>query len=104
MAARREFIEDVPFRAKDGREVWVALFVSPVVEDGRVVQARPADDPCRGALETAMGRLRRMGEVHALLTYRAADGPDGIDFPDYLRRLCRETVESLSASPGRVAV
>ena len=37
-AARREFFEDVPFRAKDGREVWVALFVSPVVEDGRVVQ------------------------------------------------------------------
>ena len=36
MAARREFIEGVPFRAKGGREVWVALFVSPVVEDGRV--------------------------------------------------------------------
>ena len=200
MAARRTFIEDVPFRAKDGREVWVSLFVSPVIEDGRVVQhfasfldiservarerelreaketldrrvaartkrlqeanarleeeverrrrteaalrdalaqgqedirfrdflirevdhrtknalqlavsllgvqARHVDEPCRGALETAMGRLRRMGAVHALLTYRAADGPDGIDFPDYLRRLCQETVESLSASPGRVAV
>ena len=38
MAARREFIEDVPFRAKDGREVWVSLFVSPVIEDGRLVQ------------------------------------------------------------------
>ena len=200
MAARRTFIEDVPFRAKDGREVWVSLFVSPVVEDGRVVQhfasflditdrvarerelregkeamerrvaartkrlqeanarleeeverrrrteaalrdaltqgqedirfrdflirevdhrtknalqlavsllgvqARHVDEPCRGALETAMGRLRRMGAVHALLTYRAADGPDGIDFPDYLRRLCREVAEGLSASPGRVQV
>src|SRR3712207_8077821 len=51
-----------------------------------------------------MGRLRRMGAVHALLTYRAADGPDGIDFPDYLRRLCREVVEGLSAPDGRVAV
>ncbi len=200
MSARRTFIEDVPFRAKDGREVWVSMFVSPVVEDGRVVQhfasfldigdrvarerelreaketldrrvatrtqrlqqanarlaeeverrqrteatlrdalaqgqediryrdflirevdhrtknalqlavllpgvqARHVDEPCRGALETAMGRLRRMGEVHALLTYRAADGPDGIDFPDYLRRLCREVVEGLSDAPGRVQV
>src|SRR3712207_7977716 len=34
----RSFIEDVPFRAKDGREVWVSMYVSPVVEDGRVVQ------------------------------------------------------------------
>src|SRR3712207_2400864 len=38
MAARRTFVEDVPFRAKDGREVWVSMFVSPVVEDGRVAQ------------------------------------------------------------------
>ena len=200
MAARRTFIEDVPFRAKDGREVWVSLFVSPVVEDGRVVQhfasfldisdrvarerelreaketldrrvaartkrlqeanarleeeverrrrteaalrdalaqgqediryrdflirevdhrtknalqlavsllgvqARHVDEPCRGALETAMGRLRRMGAVHALLTYRAADGPDAIDFPDYLRRLCREVAEGLSAPEARVRV
>jgi PAS domain S-box-containing protein len=199
MAARRRFIEDVPFRAKDGREVWVSMFVSPVVEDGRVVQhfasfldvsdrvarerelreakealdrrvaartrrlqeanarleeeverrqrteatlrdalaqgqediryrdflirevdhrtknalqlavsllgvqARHVEDPgCRGALETAMGRLRRMGEVHALLTYRAADGPDAIDFPDYLRRLCREVAEGLSDTDARV--
>src|SRR4051794_33794284 len=28
----------VPFRGRDGREVWVSMFVSPVVEDGRVVQ------------------------------------------------------------------
>ena len=200
MSARRTFIEDVPFRAKDGREVWVSLFVSPVVEDGRVVQhfasfldisdrvarerelreaketldrrvaartkrlqeanarleeeverrrrteaalrdalaqgqediryrdflirevdhrtknalqlavsllgvqARHVDEPCRGALETAMGRLRRMGAVHALLTYRAADGPDAIDFPDYLRRLCREVAEGLSAPEARVRV
>jgi PAS domain S-box-containing protein len=38
MSARRRFAEDVPFRAKDGREVWVAMFVSPVVQDGRVAQ------------------------------------------------------------------
>ena len=201
MSARRTFIEDVPFRAKDGREVWVSLFVSPVVEDGRVVQhfasfldisdrvarerelrdaketlerrvaartrrlreanarleeeverrrrteatlrdalaqgqediryrdflirevdhrtknalqlaisllsvqARHVEDPaCRGALETAMGRLRRMGAVHALLTYRAADGPDGIDFPNYLRRLCQQMAEGVVAEPGRVVV
>jgi two-component sensor histidine kinase len=69
------------------------------------VQARHVDDPaCRGALETAMGRLRRMGAVHALLTYRAADGTEGIDFPDYLRRLCREVAEGLSDAPGRIEV
>jgi PAS domain S-box-containing protein len=38
MAARRTFIEDVPFRPKGGREAWVSMFVSPVVEDGQVVQ------------------------------------------------------------------
>jgi two-component sensor histidine kinase len=86
----------VDHRAKNALQLAVSLLG---------VQARHVDDAdCRGALETAMGRLRRMGEVHALLTYRAADGPEGIDFSDYLRRLCQETVESLSASPGRVAV
>jgi PAS domain S-box-containing protein len=200
MAARRQFIEDVPFRIRDGREVWVSMFVSPVVEDGRViqhfasfldiservarerdlrevketldrrvatrtrrlqevnarlqgeverrqrteatlrdalaqgqediryrdflirevnhrtknalqlavsllgVQARHVDDPsCRSALEAAMGRLRRVGEVHALLTYRIGS-PDVIDCLDYLRRLCGEMEESLSPSGGRVAV
>jgi PAS domain S-box-containing protein len=38
IAARRTFVEDVLFHAKDGREVWVSMCVSPVVEDGRVVQ------------------------------------------------------------------
>jgi PAS domain S-box-containing protein len=200
MAAQRQFIEDVPFRARDGREVWVSMFVSPVVEDGRVVQhfasfidisqrvarerdlreaketldrrvairtrrlqeanaqlheemqrrqrteatlrdalaqgqediryrdflvrevnhrtknalqlaisllgvqARHVEDPdCRGALETAMGRLRRVGEVHALLTYRSGS-PDMIDCADYLRRLCREIEESLSPSGARVTI
>ena len=46
-----------------------------------------------------MGRLRRVGEVHALLTYQSGC-PDLIDCPDYLRRLCREMEESLSPSGG----
>jgi PAS domain S-box-containing protein len=200
MEARCTFIEDVPFRARDRREVWVSMFVSPVVEDGRVVQhfasfldisdrvarerelreaketldrrvaartrrlqqanarleaevegrqrteatlrdapaqgqediryrdflirevdhrtknalqlavsllgvqVRHVDERCRDALEGAMGRLRRMGAVHALLTFRAADGPEGIDFPDYLRRLCRETAESMLSPEARVRV
>ena len=200
MAARREFTEDVLFRARDGGEVWVSMFVSPVIEDGRVVQhfasfldisdrvarerdlreaketldrrvatrtrrlqevnarlqeeverrqrteaalrdalaqgqediryrdflirevnhriknalqlavsllgvqARHVDSPaCRDALEAAMGRLRRVGSVHALLTYQSGS-LDVIDCPDYLRRLCREMEESLSPSGGRVAV
>lgn len=200
MAVQRQFLEDVPFRTKDGREVWVSMFISPVVEDGRViqhfasfidiservareqdlreakamldrrvaarterlrqanmrlqeeverrqrteatlrdalaqgqediryrdflvrevnhrtknalqlavsllsVQARHVDDPsCRDALETAMGRLRRVGEVHALLTYRNGS-PDAIDCHDYLRRLCDEMEESLSPTGGQVAI
>jgi PAS domain S-box-containing protein len=200
MAAQRQFIEDVPLHARDGREVWVSMFVSPVVEDGRViqhfasfidiservarerdlreakatldrrvaarterlrqanlrlqeeverrqrteatlrdalaqgqediryrdflirevnhrtknalqlavsllsVQARHVDDPsCREALQTAMGRLRRVGEVHALLTYQNGS-PDVIDCHDYLRRLCGEMEESLSPAEGRVAI
>ncbi|WP_161993830.1 sensor histidine kinase [Muricoccus nepalensis] len=38
MATSHPFKEDVPFRAKDGREVWVSMFVSPVMEGERVVQ------------------------------------------------------------------
>ncbi len=200
MAAQRQFIEDVLFHTMDGREVWVSMFVSPVVEDKRVVQhfasfidiservarerdlreakatldrrvatrtrrlqevnarlqeeverrqrteatlsdalaqgqediryrdflvrevnhrtknalqlavsllgvqARHVDNQsCRDALEAAMGRLRRVGEVHALLTYRSGS-PDVIDCADYLRRLCREMAESLSPSGGQVVV
>jgi PAS domain S-box-containing protein len=200
MATQRDFIEDVPFCTRDGREVWVSMFVSPVVEDDRVVQhfasfidiservarerdlreakatldrrvavrterlrqanarlqeeverrqrteatlrdalaqgqediryrdflvrevnhrtknalqlavsllsvqARHVDDPaCRSALQAAMGRLRRVGEVHALLTYRSGS-PNEIDCSDYLRRLCREMEESLSPSGGQVTV
>jgi two-component sensor histidine kinase len=92
----RDFlIREVDHRAKNALQLAVSLLG---------VQARHVDDPaCRATLETALGRLRRVGEVHGLLTYRG-EGPDGIDFPDYLRRLCRETVEGLSSSPGRVAV
>jgi PAS domain S-box-containing protein len=200
MTARRQFIEDVPLHAKDGRKVWVSMFVSPVVEDNRTVQhfasflditdritreqelreaketldrrvatrtkrlqqvnarleeeierrrrteallrdafeqgqedlrfrdflirevnhrtknalqmavsllrvqARCSDDPvCRDTLETAMGRLQRIGEVHGLLTYRG-EAPDTIDFTDYLRRLCHELAESLALAPGQVQV
>ena len=206
MAARRSVVEEVPFRAKDGREAWVSMFVSPVVEDGRVVrhfasfmdvtervrrehelraardalerqveararrmdeatarlaaeverrrrteallrdalaerqedvrfrdflvrevnhrtknalqiavallavQARQVADPaCRAALEAAMGRLRRVSEVHALLAYQG-DSPGAVDVAAYLRRLCRETAEAFAPpaaegpSPVRVEV
>ena len=50
-----------------------------------------------------MGRLRRVGDVHTLLTY-GGDDPDAIDFPDYLRRLCHEMAAGLVSSPKQVAV
>jgi len=200
MAARRQITEDVQFHTKDGREIWVSMFVSPVIEDNRVVrhfasfieitervererhlreakemldhrvatrtkklqqanarleeeierrrrteallrdaleqdqedlrfrdflirevnhrtknalqmavsllslQARHSDDPaCCSALESATGRLQRIAEVHALLTYRG-EAPDIINLPDYLHRICREMAETLAASPGQVQV
>ncbi|WP_147465065.1 sensor histidine kinase [Teichococcus wenyumeiae] len=38
VAARREFTEDILFHTKDGREIWVAALVDPMVEDDRVVR------------------------------------------------------------------
>jgi PAS domain S-box-containing protein len=38
VAARREFTEDVLFHTKDGREIWVAGLVSPMVEEDQVVR------------------------------------------------------------------
>ena len=81
MAAQRNFIEDVPFRTRDGREVWVSMFDSPVIEHDRVVQhfasfidinervARERD--LREAKETldrrVATRTRRLQEVNARL-------------------------------------
>jgi PAS domain S-box-containing protein len=38
MATPRDFIEDVLFHTRDGHDAWVSMFVSPVIEEGRVVQ------------------------------------------------------------------
>lgn len=200
MTAHRTFIEDVRFRPKAGVEIWVSLFVSPVIKDGRViqhfasfldvtdrvererelrlakvtldrqvasrtkslqkansqleieavrrrrteatlrdalaqgeedlryrdflirevnhrtknalmtaislmgVQARTVEsDACRDTLHTAMGRLKRISEVHELLTYRDGD-PDKIDFAEYLERLCRDMAASLAPDSKKIAV
>ncbi len=50
-----------------------------------------------------MARLKRMGEVHDLLTYRG-DTPDSIDFTGYLRRLGRDMEASLAPAPGQVGI
>ena len=67
------------------------------------IQARQSSDPAtREALETAMGRLQRIGEVHGLLAYQT-DAPDHVDCAEYLRRICRTMMESL-APAGQVQV
>lgn len=38
MSARQDLVEEVRFYRKDGRAIWVAAFVSPVTEGGRIVQ------------------------------------------------------------------
>lgn len=92
----RDFlVPEVNHRTKNALQLAVSLLG---------VQARHVDDPsCRSASETALGRLSRVGEVHALLTY-GSGSPDVIDCADYLRRLCREMEESLAPSGGRVTV
>jgi PAS domain S-box-containing protein len=69
VSARRALVEDVPFRRKDGRGIWVAAFVGPVVEDGRVVQhfASFLDITHRVELE------RRLAEARETLERRAAE-------------------------------
>ena len=114
MAARRHFIEEVPFRADDGREVWVSMFVSPVIEDDRVIQhfasfldvtdrvARERD--VREANETldrrVATRTRRLQEVNtrlqkeverrqrteAALRDALAQGQEDIRYRDFLVR------------------
>ena len=92
----RDFlIREVNHRTKNAFQLGVGLLS---------VQARQVEDEgCRAVLETAMGRLRRMGEVHELLTYQG-DNPDSIDFSDYLRRLCRDMEASLAPAPGQVRI
>jgi two-component sensor histidine kinase len=92
----RDFlIREVNHRTKNALQLAVSLLS---------VQARHVDDPsCRSALEAAMGRLRRVGGVHALLTYQSGS-PDVIDCADYLRRLCRDMEDGMSAPGGRVTV
>lgn len=38
VSAREDVAEEVLLYTKDGREIWVSMFVSPVVEDGRIVR------------------------------------------------------------------
>uniref|UniRef100_UPI001B806391 sensor histidine kinase n=1 Tax=Belnapia moabensis TaxID=365533 RepID=UPI001B806391 len=92
----RDFlIREVNHRTKNALQLAISLLR---------VQARQIDDPdCHATLETAVGRLRRVGEVHSLLTYRAGS-PNAIDFPDYLRRLCEEMAEAMAPSPEQVSV
>ena len=92
----RDFlIREVNHRTKNAFQLGIALLAAQV--------RRAEDKGCRAALEAAMGRLRRMSEVHALLTYEG-DAPNRIDFPDYLRRLCRDMEASLVPTPGQVVI
>ncbi len=91
----RDFlIREVNHRTKNALQLAVSLL--------RVQGAR-ASPETRGALEVAAQRLLRIGEVHALLTYRG-EAPDAVDFPAYLRRLCQQMAEGLVAEPGRVRI
>ncbi len=91
----RDFlVREVNHRTKNALQMAVTLLE---------LQARQSDPGLRDGLRIAMGRLKRIGEVHALLTYEA-DRPDSIDVPPYLRRLCQDLSESLAPHPGQVQV
>ncbi|MCW8084722.1 PAS domain S-box protein [Sabulicella glaciei] len=92
----REFmVREINHRTKNAFQLGLSLLA---------MQAQHARDPeCSAALEIAMERIRRMAEVHALLTYDGT-APDSIDVSDYLRRLCRDMEKSFVPAPGRIAV
>jgi PAS domain S-box-containing protein len=113
MGARRQISEDLQFQVKDGREIWVSMFVSPIIKDDRVVQhfvsflditdrvAREEEQ--RRATETLDRRLatrtRRLKQVNArleeierrrrteaLLRDAIERGQEDLRFRDYLIR------------------
>ncbi len=91
----RDFlIREVNHRTKNALQLAVSLLR---------VQASRAGSETRSALDVAVQRLLRIGEVHALLTYRG-EASDAVDFPAYLRRLCRQMADGLVAEPGRVRI
>jgi len=92
----RDFlVREVNHRTKNALQLAIGLLA---------IQARQSrDEATRKALETAMGRLRRIGAVHALLTYES-ENPRSIQAADYLRRLCHEVEESHATAPGLVRV
>ena len=70
MAAGRDVVEEeVLLRAKDGREVWVSLFVAPMAEDGRVVRHFASLLDVTGRVEGE----RRLRELNETLERRVAD-------------------------------
>jgi two-component sensor histidine kinase len=89
----RDFlVREVNHRTKNASQLAVSLLG---------VQASHAAPESRDALEIASGRLRRLGEVHGLLTYQS-EAPESVDFPVYLQRLSQQMAESLVAEPGRI--
>ncbi|MDJ0387901.1 histidine kinase dimerization/phosphoacceptor domain -containing protein [Roseomonas sp. E05] len=92
----RDFlVREVNHRTKNALQLAIGLLA---------IQARQShDETTRKALETAMARLRRIGAVHALLTYES-ENPRSIRAADYLRRLCHEVEESHATTPGQVRV
>jgi two-component sensor histidine kinase len=91
----RDFlVREVNHRTKNALQLAVSLLR---------VQASHAAPETRSALEIAMQRLLRIGEVHGLLTYQG-EAPDAVDFPAYLRRLCQQMTEGLVVEPGWVRV
>ena len=70
MAAGRDVVvEEVLLRAKDGREVWVSLFVAPMAEDGRVVRHFASLLDVTGRVEGE----RRDRELNGTLERRVAE-------------------------------
>jgi PAS domain S-box-containing protein len=69
----------------------------------RTQESESSSVEIRDALKLAAERIVRIGEMHAHLTFQASE-PGLVDFSVYLRRLCKQMVESLTADPGRVQV
>lgn len=99
MATHDDLVEEVVFRRKDGRHIWVAAFIRPVVEDGRTVQhfASFLDITRRVDLE------RELQEAKAALERRMADRTRKLEVANGMleAEIERRTCATAPSWPGR---
>jgi PAS domain S-box-containing protein len=93
LVQQKEFLlQEVNHRTKNALALAASLL--------QIQVTRSSEAATKEALQTAVGRLSLISEVHALLHQSGA--AETVDFAAYLRRLAQDLVGSLQAEPGQV--